>query len=521
MFPDLWGWIFSQSAYRLTLRRRTPESLRNPPRELWPGDPARGRKILDQGLTVAIDGDAAATPAHDFAWLADVKAAGRPGAAERARQLAADWIAANQQWRAGSWRADVIGQRLANWFLAGDFLLAGADDGFRARFLAALAIQATHLARIAGRSPGLSGRGRGRFLALKGLIAAALALPGFEETMERALRLLENEIVAQVLADGGHASRSPAGQLAVLADLLEIRGALVGARWEVPTALQGAIDRMTPLLRTFRHGDGRLALFNGSVEDENERVERVLAEAGGRGRPVSNAPHTGFQRLGAGRTVVIADTGAPRFGGDYPAHAGTLAIEMSHAKKRLIVNCGSRPESDPVWREMLRATAAHSTLTVDDVHSSELIPGGGFGRRRAVNVRAGRREDAGHVLVEASHDGYRDFNGIIHHRRLYLAADGDDLRGEDRLTGPGGHAFAARFHLHPDVQVSLIRDGEAALLRPAGGKGWRFRASGGALGIEESVYFGGGSRRRSQQVVIAGAHQGGDTVVKWRLQLET
>jgi len=59
------------------------------------------------------------------------------------------------------------------------------------------------------------------------------------------------------------------------------------------------------------------------------------------------------------------------------------------------------------------------------------------------------------------------------------------------------------------------------LLRPAGGKGWRFRATGGALAIEESVYFGDGSRRRSQQVVIAGTHGGGETTVKWRLQLET
>jgi len=521
MFPDPWGWIFARPFYLLTLKGRAPESLRNLPRDLWPGDPARGRRILDEGLAVTPDGDAAVTALHDFGWLADVKAAGRPGAAERARQLASDWIAANQRWCPASWRADVLGQRLANWLLCGDFLLAGADDGFRARFLATIVAQATHLARVAGRGPGLSGRGRGRFLALKGLISASLAVPGLEENMERALRLLENEITSQVLADGGHASRSPAGQLAVLADLLEIRSALQGARWEVPTTLQGAVDRMTPLLRTFRHGDGRLALFNGSVEDENERIERVLAEAGGRGRPVSNAPHTGFQRLSAGRTLVIADTGPPRFAGDYPAHAGTLALEMSVGKKRLIVNCGSRPESDPVWRELLRATAAHSTITVDDVHSSELVPGGGLGRRRAVNVRASRREDAGHVLVEASHDGYRDFNGLIHHRRLYLGADGDDFRGEDRLIGPGGHAFAARFHLHPEVQVSLIQGGEAALLRPAGGKGWRFRATGGALAIEESVYFGDGSRRRSQQVVIAGTHGGGETTVKWRLQLET
>jgi len=519
MFRDPWGWIFRRPLYRFTLTGRAPVALRQSPRDPWPGDPARGRRIVDEGSTAAADGDAAA--AHDFRWLVDVKAAGRAGAAERARQLTADWLAANEHWHPLCWRADVLGQRLANWFLGGAFLLAGADDAFRARFLAAVAAQATHLGRVAGRGPRLSGRGRGRIQVLKGLVAASLALPGFEENLERALRLLEDEIASQVLADGGHASRSPAGQLAVLADLLEIRGFLQGARWEVPTALQGAIDRMTPLLRTFRHGDGRLALFNGSGEDENERIERVLAEAGGRGRPVSNAPHTGFQRLSAGRTLVIADTGPPRFIGDYPAHAGTLSIEVSHAKKRLIVNCGSRPESDPIWRETLRATAAHSTITVDDVHSSELVPGGGLGKRRAANVRAGRREDAGHVLIEASHDGYRDFNGIIHYRRLYLGADGDDLRGEDRLTGPAGHAFAARFHLHPDVQVSLIQGGEAALLRPAGGKGWRFRATGGALAIEESVYFGDGTRRRSQQLTVAGEHAGGDTVVRWRMGLET
>ncbi len=520
MFPRLWGWIFSQPAYRLALRGRPPAALRTPPREMWPGDPARGRRILADG--VAFDAGGTRSPAlHDFAWLADLRAAGRPGAADKARQATRDWIAANQRWRGDVWRADVLGERLANWFRASDFLVVGADDAFRDGFFAAFVAQSRHLARIVGRGPDLGGRGRGRFLAVKGLIAAGLALPGFEEAMARAFQALENEIVAQVLADGGHVSRSPAGQLAVLADLLEIRGALAGARWEVPTALQGAIDRMTPMLRAYRHGDGRLALFNGAVEDENERIERVLAEAAGRARPVSNAPHTGFQRMACGRTLVIADTGPPRFVGDWPAHAGTLSLEVSHGKKRLIVNCGSRPESEPVWRETLRATAAHSTLTVDDVHSSDLVPGGDIGKRRAQNVRASRREENGHVLVEASHDGYRGFNGLIHHRRLYLAADGDDLRGEDRLSGPAGHKFVVRFHLHPDVQASLVHGGDAALLRPAGAKGWRFRASGGALAIEESVYFGGAARRRGEQVTISGDHGGGDSVVKWRLQLET
>ncbi|MBI2585947.1 MAG: hypothetical protein HYW28_08770 [Rhodospirillales bacterium] len=61
MFPDLWGWIFTRPLYLLTLKGRAPGSLRNPPRDLWPGDPARGRRILDEGLTVTPDGDVATT----------------------------------------------------------------------------------------------------------------------------------------------------------------------------------------------------------------------------------------------------------------------------------------------------------------------------------------------------------------------------------------------------------------------------------------------------------------------------
>ena len=85
MFPALWGWMFAQPLYRLTLKGRTPDGLRSVPPEPWPGDPALGRAILDSG-TVPEGG-------HGFAWLVDMKAAARPNAADRARGLIAEWIA--------------------------------------------------------------------------------------------------------------------------------------------------------------------------------------------------------------------------------------------------------------------------------------------------------------------------------------------------------------------------------------------------------------------------------------------
>jgi len=48
-------------------------------------------------------------------------------------------------------------------------------------------------------------------------------------------------------------------------------------------------------------------------------------------------------------------------------------------------------------------------------------------------VLARREEAEGNAWLDLSHDGYRQHFGLVHHRRLYLSADGTDLRGQDRL----------------------------------------------------------------------------------------
>src|SRR3546814_1131249 len=89
-----------------------------------------------------------------------------------------------------------------------------------------------------------------------------------------------------------------------------------------------------------------------------------------------------------------------------------------------------------------------------DVCSSDL---GGIGARRAA-VACRRDEADGSIWLETSHDGYLPVFGLTHHRRLFLSASGDDLRGEDRFTAETSGAarpcdVALRFHLHPEVQA--------------------------------------------------------------------
>jgi uncharacterized heparinase superfamily protein len=524
--------VYATPLYHFILSGRTPRRLAVSPPDPWPGDPERGRAILAGEYDLAGEHDLAGesrrgrggiwsptgSPGagldalHGFAWLGDLRAVGTDDARRRARELVAGWIGRFGRWNAVAWRPDVLGRRVTAWLTHHDFFCASADDAFRARFFGSLARQARHLARATPSGD----EGVRLLLAIKGIIYSGACLPGEAARLARGLRLLDRELNRQIRPDGGHHQRSPSVQLAVLRHLIDVRATLVAARQEAPGGLQTAIDRMAPMLRFFRHGDGGLALFNNTCEEEAGLIDRVLFQADARGRPPSSAPHTGFERLTAGRTVVIAEVGAPSAPGiDDDNHAGTLSFEMSVGKERLVVNCGAYTGRDPKWRAVPRTTAAHSTVVVGDTNSSEILPNGTIGRRPD-RVTCRRGESDGNIWIDASHDGYLEDFGVIHRRRLYLGADGDDFRGEDTLTGPGGQDFAVRFHLHPAVQVSPVQTGEAALLRLPGGAGWRFRASGGRLGVSEDVYLGvRGKIKRSEQIVVTGRLEGGEAVIKW------
>ena len=64
--------------------------------------------------------------------------------------------------------------------------------------------------------------------------------------------------------------------------------------------------------------------------------------------------------------------------------------------------------------------------------------------------------------------------------------------------------LAARFHLHPNVRASLVRDGTGALLALASGEVWSFEAGSLTIAIEESLFLAAADgRRRTEQLVVA------------------
>jgi uncharacterized heparinase superfamily protein len=498
-------------------------------RDLWPGDAARGARVLrgeceiagtarplrpaeegGQGWEPGAGSVAWRAGVHGFAWLRDLRALGTDSARLRARALTQDWLArgGNDSLAAAP---EVAGARISAWLGHYDFLAATAEDGFRRTLMMRLAQDARAL--VAG-LPAEAAH-RGALVALKGAMAAAVALEE-EGWLTRCVRFLPAELERQFLPDGCHVERSPAQHMAALQDLIEIRNLLHGAGIEAPEELATLLDRAGPALRLFRHGDGGLAAFNGTREEGASLLDLVLTQGHARGRAPTVLPDGGFHRLQAGRTLIIAECGAPPpprardpnglpRGADRVHHAGTLSFEMSVGRDRIVVNCGAAPAADGPWRDALRATAAHSTLVAADTNSAELREEGGLGARRPERIAVERQEASGAQWLEASHDGYRRRFGVVHQRRLYLAESGDELRGEDALEGEGAPAFTVRFHLHPDVVASLLEEDAGVLLRLASGAGWRMRAAGARLAIEETIHQAGDPRRSLQIALHADA----------------
>jgi uncharacterized heparinase superfamily protein len=458
---------------------------------------------------------------YGFAWLRHLRAADTPLARDNARALVGEAVGPRRREleRGPGREPRVVARRVISFLCQSPLVLNGADRTFYASFLRAIGrgVAALEMDAIGARTP------LDRLTAAIALSYAALCCSGLENRLKRATRLLATEIEAQILPDGGHVSRHPGVLVELLLDLLPLRLLYASRSIEAPEALGRAIDRMMPMLRYLRGGGGELALFNGMGPTAVDQIATLLSYDSVRGTPPSYAEQSGYLRLEAGGTVLIADTGpAPPLDSAAAAHAGCLSFELASGGFPIVVNVGSTLAPGPA-RTAARRTAAHSTLDLGGASSALLLDDAEGEVARYVErrlgpvlvggpaeVRAERTIDnEGWSACTARHDGYERRFGVTHERRWSLAPGGARLDGTDRLLGTGRHRERTpspilRFHLHPSVRATR-EDSTSAVELALGSSGevWRFRSDGAPAALEESVYFGGPQGRRpTTQIVV-------------------
>ncbi|MGZ3410114.1 MAG: heparinase II/III family protein [Xanthobacteraceae bacterium] len=445
-----------------------------------------------------------------FGWLRHLRAADSAITRANARALVDEWIGMQGSWNAAPWQPEILSRRIMSWLTQATLILDEADDSFYRRFLRSLTRQVQFLRSTAKDAPD----GVPRLQAHIALTYATLCIAGQMRHLPKATRHLVADLERQILPDGGHASRNPGALIEVLLDLLPLRQAYTARNIAPPAAIINAIDRMMPMLRFFRHGDGTFALFNGMGPTPPDLLATLIAYDDARGAPVANAVHSGYQRIEAGSTVLLMDTGRPPPQAmSYEAGAGCLSFEFSAKLQRVVVNCGIPATAKENWREFSRSTVAHSTVTLNGASSCRFKDGRTIAAG-PTNVPVEREFDNdGTVVVRASHDGYAGRFGANHQRTLVVSPDGFRIDGEDLFLPSKGSAipakfpdeFALRFHLHPAVRATRVADGHGIMLVLPNRDVWNFHTYEDVAELEDSAYLGGqDGPRRAFQIVVRG-----------------
>ncbi|WP_112661847.1 heparinase II/III family protein [Microvirga flavescens] len=531
------GGSLLRAASYLRFGSATPTRLLFAPQDLRTADPTIASDIYSgffafAGRGVAMSGRSPfeieppsvvwAENLYGFGWLRHLRAAGTALAQANARSLVDDFVSASLADRQTAYATPVMARRLISFISQSPLILEGADHSFYQRFLKVLGRAVRDLERDARSNP----LPQPRLLAAIALCYAGLCCEGLDKSLRRASRLLTRELERQILLDGGHVSRNPQVVVDLLFDLLPLRQMFASREVDTPEALLNSIDRMLPMVRLFRHGDGTLSHFNGMGVTAADHLATLLTYDDMRSQAIQHAPHSGYERLEAGRSLVVADVGtAPPTLFSASAGAGCLSFELSSGPQRIVVNCGTPRIASDTLLQASRSTPAYSTAAINEVSSCQFVAVKGFWFDRIIGEWLLRRigpvvlRGPEHVVAErtereqvlglsASHDAYLKPFGIRHERRWQLSPDGNVLMGEDIFWGDGtiapGSEALIRFHLAPGVKASRAQGGRVVMLLLPNREAWQFEVIPGEAWVEDSMFLAAtDGMRRTEQIVLS------------------
>ena len=393
---------------------------------------------------------------YNLHYFDDLNAEGAGDRVAWHRDLIMRWLADNPPGLGNGWEPYPTSLRIVNWI---KWLLAGNRP--QARCVDSLSVQVRwvrtrleyHLL------------GNHLFANAKALVFAGAFFEGSEadEWARKGMIIVHQELVEQVLDDGGHFERSPMYHLIILEDLLDLINLCRAYGLSVPENWREAATKMLAWSTEMQHPDGDLPFFNDAAigvaprpEDASDYARRLGFSSAMRPPEVTAIKlfqPSGYAKLSNSSCTAFYDVGP--VGPDYlpaHAHADTLSIEASVHAQRVLVNSGTSVYGTGPERHRQRSTAAHNTIEIDGENSSEVWAGFRVARRaRPRDVHVSLESGA----VSAWHDGYCRLSGRpCHHRTVSL--DDRVLRVQDRVIGAQTHSLIGRFHLHPNVRVQHV-----------------------------------------------------------------
>lgn len=445
---------------------------------------------------------------YNLHYFDDLNADGFPGRQDWHLALIDRWIMENPPGVGSGWEPYPLSLRIVNWI---KWSLAGKK--LETAWKHSLAVQVRYLAKRLEYHL----LGNHLFANGKALIFAGIFFKGKEAAgwLEKGLVILKRELTEQILSDGGHFERSPMYHSIILEDLMDLLNLervfpeVVTERTR--TAWSEVVHKMRWWLTIMVHPDGEISFFNDAACGIATSLKELESYAGRLGLTKKYGPNQGLTNLAASGYIRVQNESAVALldvglvGPDHlpaHAHADTLAFELSLFGQRVVVNSGTSCYGNDPERLRQRSTAAHSTVEVDNLSSSEVWGGFRVARRARPFSLGIEKGDTGFVVC-CAHDGYRRLSGSPVHLRKWQF-EGCSLTVTDKVEGDCCRA-TSRFYLHPEVRV--VGDGEQGALSLPAGQYIQWRITGGTVRLRDSSWhpaFGLSVNNRCLEIQLDG-----------------
>jgi uncharacterized heparinase superfamily protein len=271
------------------------------------------------------------------------------------------------------------------------------------------------------------------------------------------MRLLSREIKNQILECGGHYELSPMYHNIVLEDLLDIVHFHYIYKKKFDLYLIEIIKKMLFWSYGLSHPDSEVSFFNDSVIGISSKYSNLnkYAEALGITTTFDKefiAEFDGYfiaKQEGLDLKFDAANIGAMSQPGH--AHADTLSFELSIDNHRVFVNSGISTYHNTSDRILQRSTMLHSTVSVNNINSSDVWSKFRVADRAYVFNKSAKVTDSGFVF-SASHDGYRSVcRSMVHTRKITLSDN--DIYVHDTVDNCKNNTVNIYFYLHPSVVI--------------------------------------------------------------------
>jgi len=431
---------------------------------------------------------------HSFLWLNKLD---RKNSKVITKDIITSWINFFSNYNPNTWEMEITAKRIIAWTSNTDITLEDSDKMYKEKFFLSIVKQANFL---------LKNLNNLFYYPSKIICCASIILSGMifkENEINYKVGVKELEKIVKKYFDntGFPKSRNPEEVFICIKYLILIREWHKEAQKHIPDFLNEIISKCGSCYVLLSCSNKQFPLFNGSTEINYQDYDIFLKNL--KYKFINKSHEVGdLIKIKRKKLELFMDCGNPPsniFAKHY--QAGCLAFEFISNKQKVICNLGYGKYLSSKLSSISRATAAHSTLYINDTSSCT------FQKNQTINkiygnslihkhriIKKNYTEDKDFYLISATHNGYEKKFGYIHTRSIRISKNEDKIFGYDELKKTKKNSsllnYSVRFHVYPDTKVVKTIAGNSVLISLPNGEGWSLLSETNNFQIEKNIFLG-------------------------------